>query len=915
MKKILSLIILFCSCFIAIEYNSAHASFFNDVNEEHPYYQAISYLQNHGIIEGYSDQTFRPDQKINRAETLKILLLGSNIDIKENIDSGGFFDIPTESWFAPYVLKAKQLGIVQGNPDGSFAPERTVNLAESVKMIINTNSFSIEKNINENPYKDVPQDSWYGPYFDYGKKGRFFTIKGHEDIFPNQEMTRGYLASLMYRAILHKKMVGREREYASFYSDKFNGRTTASGTIFSNDDLTAAHKTLPFGTKVRAININNGRSVIVTITDRGPYAPNRVLDLTTRSFEKIGPLSSGILPIVYEVIDENGTSSLAAAKSCEQLNDKSNIKKDFYQNVILENDIPNVYLKNEIYNIKGKLTNDINESSITASLFEGDNQIQTFNVQVKEDKSFEIPLFLEQSGTFNIALIPGVSGSSKIHQIYVEESECNINNFSKTASEPNEIQFTIIDNIAKVRWLHEDQLTKIRFSDGDKEEIFYLNNSQKELDIPYARFDSFSEGTAYVEVAAASSSSIFSVDRDSAWNYADKIPLTLTKHHFGEYKKESIHVSSFSYSHFPQGTISLKAEAKTNILPNAVIILPNGFVTEIPLAGDKPLSEDNVTKSTYFPKGTNVTLSYPTETSGTYVVGIYNDSGEAIFNYPSYDTNEKPILPDFLDLNKRQFEPLDYASDKQALFTMINEDRKNLGLGELEIYDNLNELAQSRSDDMVKRDYFGHITPNGTDVNVIRVLYDIKTPLKENIAKDVSVEFTHALLMRSPKHRSALLDPRVTRVGIGIAEHEDGTIIVTELFSEEPIEPSQLPTLREDLLNDINKQRLENDIDELTLSGILTPVAQQWSDGMAENNFCEGESHDEISINDEIEKNGGNLSGGLSRFICNTSYDDAIKAIKNHESIISEEFETIGIGISQDPYGIIRFTIISAHSN
>lgn len=74
---------------------------------------------------------------------------------------------------------------------------------------------------------------------------------------------------------------------ASYYHDKFNGRKTASGAKFSNKDYTAAHKKLPFGTKLKVTNVANGKSVIVTVTDRGPFKKSRELDLTKRAFMEI----------------------------------------------------------------------------------------------------------------------------------------------------------------------------------------------------------------------------------------------------------------------------------------------------------------------------------------------------------------------------------------------------------------------------------------------------------------------------------------------------------------------------------------------------------------------------------------------------------------------------------------------------
>jgi rare lipoprotein A len=79
----------------------------------------------------------------------------------------------------------------------------------------------------------------------------------------------------------------KKKAHASYYADKFNGRKTTSGRKFDNSKYTAAHKKLPFGTKVKVTNEKNGKSVIVEITDRGPFVRSREIDLTKRAFMDI----------------------------------------------------------------------------------------------------------------------------------------------------------------------------------------------------------------------------------------------------------------------------------------------------------------------------------------------------------------------------------------------------------------------------------------------------------------------------------------------------------------------------------------------------------------------------------------------------------------------------------------------------
>lgn len=82
---------------------------------------------------------------------------------------------------------------------------------------------------------------------------------------------------------------------ASFYGEKWNGRRTANGEIFNTYELTAAHKSLPFGTKVKVVNKTNGKSVVVRINDRGPFVKGRTLDLSKKAFQSIASINKGVL--------------------------------------------------------------------------------------------------------------------------------------------------------------------------------------------------------------------------------------------------------------------------------------------------------------------------------------------------------------------------------------------------------------------------------------------------------------------------------------------------------------------------------------------------------------------------------------------------------------------------------------------
>ena len=97
----------------------------------------------------------------------------------------------------------------------------------------------------------------------------------------------------------------KKSAHASYYADKFTGKKTASGSKFDNNKYTAAHKKLPFGSKVRVTNEKNGKSVVVEVTDRGPFVKSREIDLSKRAFMEIAAnKGSGAMQVTIELMDK-----------------------------------------------------------------------------------------------------------------------------------------------------------------------------------------------------------------------------------------------------------------------------------------------------------------------------------------------------------------------------------------------------------------------------------------------------------------------------------------------------------------------------------------------------------------------------------------------------------------------------------
>jgi rare lipoprotein A len=297
-----------------IEDEPVVTSVFSDVDLGHPEYVALKYLKEKGIINGYIDGSFKPDNYVNRVEALKIILEANKLinsayitanslggeDFKTNIDLVQFNDIFKAQWYFPYLKKAVEMGVVKGYEDGTFKPTQIVNRAESYKMIMESDGLEFGE-VLENPFADVSINDWFAKYFNEAKIRQIVYYTMNNTVNPGRELTRSKFSELVYRYLKSKEgsMFGK----GSYYSDSLAGHGTSSGEPYNPTELTAAHITLPFGTIVKVTNLENGNNVNVRINDRGPYITGRVIDLSRAAFETIAHPGEGVIYVEYEIIE------------------------------------------------------------------------------------------------------------------------------------------------------------------------------------------------------------------------------------------------------------------------------------------------------------------------------------------------------------------------------------------------------------------------------------------------------------------------------------------------------------------------------------------------------------------------------------------------------------------------------------
>jgi len=157
--------------------------------------KASTYLAQKNIIGGRPDGTFDGSASVNRAEAAKFLLLSKGITIDDFQDKDDFPDVKRGEWYARYVLKAAQMGVINGHPTGLFKPGDHVNTAEFLKMI--TKTFDLPQNL-KHPYTDVQASDWYSPYAGVADRYSLFPNRTTK-LLPAQKLSRKEVAIAMYQ--------------------------------------------------------------------------------------------------------------------------------------------------------------------------------------------------------------------------------------------------------------------------------------------------------------------------------------------------------------------------------------------------------------------------------------------------------------------------------------------------------------------------------------------------------------------------------------------------------------------------------------------------------------------------------------------------------------------------------------------
>lgn len=199
------LVIGVCGALALNQSNDVRGQVFPDLEAGSRIEDAAALLRDRGVIEGFPDGTFKPNQTINRAQAAKMLLLGSEKNATTDHITIFATDLQEGAWYTDYIAIANNLGIMQGYGNGEFRPGGTIIRSEFFKML--SIAFSLQVN-RRSSYPDVPDGTWYAPFASVAETYELMADDRQILFNPSQKVTRGEAAYAIAKAIrlLHPEL-------------------------------------------------------------------------------------------------------------------------------------------------------------------------------------------------------------------------------------------------------------------------------------------------------------------------------------------------------------------------------------------------------------------------------------------------------------------------------------------------------------------------------------------------------------------------------------------------------------------------------------------------------------------------------------------------------------------------------------
>ena len=785
--------LFFITLLLSVNFVSAD-TIFTDVSENDYYYEAVNYLKQNQIVQGYQDGSFGVDKSISRAELSKIIILDSTFTLKKPTKC--FTDVSFDNWFSSHVCTAKAYGIVGGFSDRSFRPNSPITKAESLKLILLSKKIKDFETDFDASSLNMTKSDWFYDMVGFAKSLDLWFFD--DLVSPNELITRAEFSELFFRTANYVSKISEENNVTDSLDQSLDENQSDSTQAADSEDsnlLEIDSEDQNLESQSDEQSLEDSATGIAVVDDQDENIDQQTQNETQQNVSQ----DSELLSFEFKEYDTNS-----------------------FDNIDLDNKFSNFYFQNQILNLKGRL--DGSEESVLFAILDEDKNTVYSKLFEVESGRFVVDSMLDLNGDYYFALIPGTGGNSKIYPVTI--SSFDDFNLNLNARDEQNLSFTsnfLNDNTVMQLISDDFSLYEIVFEQNADSFRFFVNSNQ-EFNWDYKFLDAFVSGD--IQVKAAKLDLDFNSLTVSRFNFSDFDPLNAVYHNFSEINEDITNLNKVDFYNINQ-EVNISFNFDQDFKKDFYLINPDGRVETFK---DQVLSVGNTHS-----------LSFTPNLSGTYILEVNDLNGLAIINSPIYLQGSDVVLPDYFDLFDEN-ESQDVV-DLNLMLNLINEARLKYGLGTVELNEELNNLSDVHLQDMIVRDFFAHVNLDGLSPQDRAETLGINTLVGENLAKDVNTEKAFYSLMRSAAHRANILNPSWNQVGLAISEHDGYVYVVQEFSYSEDTVLTEFQDLVEDRL-DIN-----------IVSQNLLDRAGQWSDLMSETQEYSTTINDE-SIFDSLENSG-----------------------------------------------------------
>jgi uncharacterized protein YkwD len=803
-----------------------------------------------------------------------------------------FSDVQSTNTYYTAIESLATAGFIVGYSDGTFQPNRIVNRAEFLKLAMSVSGTSLDSEWTSH-FSDVDENAWYANYVKKALSEKW--IEGYTDgtFRPEQGITKA-------EGI---KIIAKVQGWKT---------GTVNTPPFDDTPISAWYTTYIAYAKEHKFLEETGTNYIPdAILSRGKVSG--ILYRTYISGEI--PTQTNNTPSTQETTNTTTGTPKPVIPATPALNftpvTPATNSTTIYSNIKLNESFPNTFYLNEVYYFEGTiLSGDYDSiSMILAPKNETDSAEFTYYTVTPDNNTFKIPVIFDIAGNYNLGILLGNSGTSKIVDISVLPSLPKIPSITnKTA--PNNQSVSFKDQKTNISWDDNGNgLIRLTIFQGTKTKIFLFRQGSENFDIDYTSFSNFKAGEVWYLIEGAKAQSTNTLQITTGFAASATKSFQAIKHDYCRNLTDQITITNYPEKYSSVQTIKFSGTTKTDIREEAMITKPNGLVESVNLTTTS--QTEDYYGSTIIKSGKTFGFEYKATQKGTYIVEINTKLGEATLNCPVYITTSIPLIPDYFDLNKDiDTEPKSSISTlRTTMLELINAERKAVGLSSVTLDTELNNLAQLHSEDMVTRNFFDHINPDGQSPEDRRKELNIKTPVRENLSEAPTLLYGHNGLMRSGAHRANVLNSEWTKVGIGIAWDTNGQIYITQEFSYNPLTTSDLLAIKEQIFEGINDIRETTNKPLLSSDTTLSGIADTWSQKMVTEDFFDFTSTGETTLESLIQSAIPNQSVQAIIAMASSSAELVTKILES-DNTINDQLSIIGIGLKNDDIGILKTTLL-----